>query len=227
MAPYTKTLTPPDPALSLTTPDGLRYWRYDPGPTIGCQASVLTEDASIYLGVYGGMGRDGYQSFLFGYQGTRIGFMNSEVRDGYPVPNDPNPADEDPQNNTGYWRIRFLGTPVYDVSVLYERGPDGRLMRDDRQAYRLKPAGTPRNPYVTGLSWADYDAGKRDKFPSQQVQDQMLALLPWLFNGYLGDLRALQPEWSKFHDNGQPIKKIRMRLDEAVLADLQAGRYIA
>ena len=57
MSKYTKTLSPPDGEAWLETADGLKYWLHDPGPTIGIQRSIITEDPSIEMHVCGGGGQ--------------------------------------------------------------------------------------------------------------------------------------------------------------------------
>ena len=77
--------------------------------------------------------------------------------------------------------------------------------------------------YVTGLTWSDYEAGQRDRFPSWQVQAEMLALWPTLFEGFFGDLPSLHFGWP----DARAKTRTRMVFGKALQKELAAGLWLA
>ena len=226
---YTKTLSPPEGEAWLETVDGLKYWLCDPGPTIGIQGSVLTEDPSVFMHVYAGGGRDSYSTYLFCYEGTRIGFTDYEIVGGWPMQPPPKSAsdlEEGRRNGRYILRIRTVGMPVDDPSFNRFRDDDGKLRKDEDGHYIWNRNADPKTMYVTGLTMADYMAGKRDKFPSRQIQDEMLLIWADLYEGLKGRL-----VWEKYLDartfaDGSPKPLPEMRFDERVLKQFASGELI-
>ena len=229
MSKYTKTLSPPEGEAWLETVDGLKYWLYHPGPTIGIQGSVLTEDPSVFMHVYGGGGRDSYSTYLFCYKGTRIGFTDYEIVGGWPMQPPPTSASdlEEVRRNGRYilW-IRTVGMPVEDPSFNRFRDDDGKLRKDEGGHYIWNRHADPKTMYVTGLSMADYMAGKRDKFPSRQVQDEMLLIWADLYEGLMGRLRWEKSVAYRTFADGSPKPLPEMRFDERVLKQFASGELI-
>ena len=229
MSKYTKTLSPPEGEPWLETVDGLKYWLYHPGPTLGIQRSVLTEDPSVFMHTYAGAGRDSRPDHLFCYKGTRIGFVDYEIMDGWTMPLPPiSESDREEVRRKGryvLW-IRTVGMPVYDPSWNYFRDAEGQLRKDEDGHYIWNRNADPKTMYVTGLSMADYMAGKRDKFPSRQIQDEMLLIWANLYEGLKGRL-----VWEKYLDartfaDGSPTPLPEMRFDERVLNQFASGELI-
>jgi hypothetical protein len=229
MSKYTKTLSPPEGETWLETVDGLKYWLYHPGPTLGIQLSVRTEDPSIFMHAYGGGGRDSYPAYLFCYKGTRIGFADYEIVDGLPIPTPPKSAgdrDEGRRKGTSIRRIFTVGIPVYDPSWNYFRDENGALRRDENDNFVWNRKADSKAQFVTGLSWADYKAGKRDKFPSRQIQDEMLVIWADLFAGLVGRLRWEKNLDARTFADGSPRPIPEMRFDERVLEQFESGELI-
>ena len=229
MSKYTKTLSPPEGEPWLETVDGLKYWLYDPGPTIGIQGSVLTEDPSAFMHIYGGGGRDHRPNHLFCYKGTRIGFVDYEIMDGWTMPLPPiSESDREEVRREGryvLW-IRTVGMPVYDPSWNYFRDENGALRKDEGGHYIWNRHADPKTMYVTGLSMADYMAGKRDKFPSRQVQDEMLLIWADLYEGLWGRLNWEKSLAIRTFADGSPTPLPEMRFDERVLKQFASGELI-
>lgn len=105
MVEYSTNLTPPANAPIMQAPGFLSYWLDLPGPTIGCQASVLTEDPTISLHVFRRGGRDDLGAYLFRYKGTQIGFLTHDLQDVWQVHAKPRDEDLDEavpeKSNTG------------------------------------------------------------------------------------------------------------------------------
>jgi hypothetical protein len=229
MSKYNKTLSPPEGEPWLETVDGLKYWHYDPGPTIGVQNSVVTEDSSIFMNVYGGGGRDSYSSHLFCFKGTRIGFANYEVVDGRPIPPPPPSAADDEErrlNGKLIWRLMTVGLPVCDPSWLYFRDEYGKLRKNGNDNYIYNRNADLRTEFVTGLSWADYQAGKRDRFPSRRIQEEMLLIWANLLEGMKGRLRWEKSLPYRTFADGSPTPLPEMRFDERVLKQFASGELI-
>lgn len=232
---YDKTLAPPDERQCLTTPEGLRYWEAKEGGRRGLFSSVLTEDPSISMHIYSiGEREDFYFAYLFRYRGTAMGFLRKRVDGGRPHwDSNPEPDVLDEATNTLVMPVCFIGTPVCDEAAGYERGPDGEFVRmtnrgdlTSHDGYRLKPRHARTGYYVTGLGWGDYDSGKRDRFPSWQVQSEMLALWPFLFEGLNGAFRPLRPGWTGRAENGKLIPAPRMVFGKRLQEELTAGLWL-
>ncbi len=229
MSKYTKTLSPPEGEAWLETVDGLKYWLYEPGPTEGIQGSVLTEDPSVFMHTYAGGGRDDRPNHLFCYRGTCIGFVDYEIMDGWTMPVPPKSAsdrEEGRRNGTYILRIRTVGMPVYDPSWHYFRDEDGKLRRDENGRYIWNRYADPKTMYVTGLSMADYKAGKRDKFPSRHIQEEMLLIWADLFEGLSGRLRWEKSLDARTFADGSPVPLPEMRFDERVRNQFASGELI-
>ena len=186
MPDYKKTLTPPDGQAFLETPDGLKYWLVRHGPSPGLQQSVLTEDESIALHVYGGS-RERGATYLMCYKGFQIGFFCHDESQGYFPWRDKEP-ELDQANNIVTVVVTGIGTPVWDeASTLVPDGKGGQKV--DLRARRRGEG------YVTDISFDDYNDGKRTQFESSEQQGEILALLPHLLSGQVINLARLRPGW--------------------------------
>lgn len=210
MGDYVKTLTPPEGLPFLETADGLKYWRVDHGPKLGCQQSVLTEDASISMHEFGG-GRERGPTFLFNFKGFKTGFFCQDSNQGhYPWWDLPFEADKDA--NTVTFVVSGIGTPVWDEEATMI--PDGKGGVKADIAARARGEG-----YVTGLTFKDYNEGKRTKFESREQQDAMLKIMPDLFTGLMGNLRHLEP-------GARQGPKRLMRLSDQLAREVEVGELI-
>ena len=226
---YEKRLSPPEGEPWLETRDGLKYWLVKREPTIGLKTSVLTEDPGISMHSYGGGGREDYGSFLFCYKGFQIGFIDHELGEAcWPLPPERHPEDVEEGLRTGtvIIRITAVGTPVFDPSAFYVRDEDGRPIKDGEGHYIRDPAYKRGSEYVTGLSWEDYRAGKRDRFRSRRQQEEMLSIWPDLFTGMRGQLAILRPGARKMLPNGRPVPKRVMRFSDEVIRQFETGELI-
>ena len=114
-----------------------------------------------------------------------------------------------------------------DAAAPYRRGEDGKLLRGEGWSHVKKPPGDRVETWVTGLTGEDYLQGKRDRFPSWQVQTEMLALWPYLLEGLWGDFRRLRPGWTGRAENGRLIPVQRMRFGQALQRELTGGLWLA
>ena len=188
-------LEPPDGVPTLQSGD-LEYWLVEYPPSPGRQLSVQTSDPSISLHSYGG-GREEGLSHLFCYKGFRIGLLLDRPDDAV-LPMPQRRAEQDLERGVFISTISQIGAPVMDVTRLWLRDPMGLPVLDARGQPRLDPEKTRSGAqFVTGLSWRDYNAGKRDRFQSKEQQEAMLALLPDLLVGLLGGLKQLAPDAPK------------------------------
>ncbi|QQM33135.1 hypothetical protein JET14_22045 (plasmid) [Martelella lutilitoris] len=226
---YEKRLSPPEGEPWLETRGGLKYWLVDRQPTIGLQISVLTEDPSISMHRYGGGGREDYGSFLFRYKGFQIGFMHHELgEECWPLPPKSLPEDSEEGRRTGTYIIRItaVGTPVFDPSAFYVRDENRRPIKDGEGHYIRDRAYKRGSEYVTGLSWEDYRAGKRDRFRSRQQQEEMLSIWPDLFTGMWGRLKDLKPGARKTLPSGRKMPIAAMRFSDEVIRQFETGELI-
>lgn len=191
----TAILQPPEGVPTLRVGD-LEYWLVEYPPTPGRQLSVQSSDPTISVHSYGG-GREEGLSHLFCYKGFRIGFLLDRPDDAI-LPMPQYRPEQDPQRGTVTRTISHLGAPVMDATRLWLRDPLGLPLLDDRKQPRLDPEKTHAGmQFVTGLSWRDYNAGKRDKFETIEQQEATLSLLPDLLAGLLGGLKQLSPDVPK------------------------------
>ena len=84
--------------------------------------------------------------------------------------------------------ITGIGTPVWDEAASLTQDSKGHD-KVDIQARRRGEG------YVTGITFNDYNEGKRERFQSHVQQGEMLELLPHLFTGMAMNLRRLEPGW--------------------------------
>lgn len=230
MSKYNKSLNPPAGEPFLETPDGLKYWRVSYRRSPGLLGSVLTEDPSIAMHSYAPAGPGGpYSSYLFSYKGTNIGFITHPFDGAIPLIGEmPEPISV--ENRISCKLIRAVGAPVYDDSYLYKKDKKGELIKDGNGEFVKKNWLGNDKPntdemWVTGLNWAEFGEGKRDKFPSRQIQDEMVMLWPALFNGF-NELREMSPGYNELLPDGSRAWRARMRFDEGVLKQFESGELI-
>ena len=116
--------------------------------------------------------------------------------------------------------------PVEDPSFNRFRDDDGKLRKDGGGHYIWNRHADPKTLYVTGLTMAAYVAGKRDKFPSRRVQDEMLLIWADLYEGLKGRLRWEKSVAYRTFADGSPTPLPEMRFDERVLNQFASGELI-
>ena len=211
MSKYSKSLAPPDGEPFLETSCGLKYWLvYDLGPKRGLLSSVLTEDPEVSMHVYGG-GRERGDTYLMCYKGFQFGFFCMDSNYGEYPWWDVEP-EFDKAANTVTLTITGIGTPVWDEAATMV--PDGAgNFKVDIMARRRGES------YVTGLSFNDYNAGKRTKFQSRQQQDDILRILPDMFVGLEGNLK-------KMRVGSRPGPKRLVRFSTKLSQEIRRGNLI-
>ena len=234
MSKYSKSLHPLDGEAFLETPDGLKYWLVSNKRSPGLMSSVLTEDPSIAMHHYAPAGPGGpYDSYLFSYKGTNIGFIDHPFDGEIPLTAKMAGKKTPPisfEDRISSMLIFAVGAPVYDRSYGYKKDANGEFIKDRNGRFvRMNSFWDGKPDYskmwVTGLNWLQFGQGQRDKFPSLQIQDEMVALWPALCDGF-SKLREMEPNYTGILPDGSPAWRARMRFDESVLKQFESGELI-
>lgn len=184
------------------TSTGLRYWKQSIGDGRYCVKRVVTEDSSIFMERYSG-NRDQAPTNLFAYKGFKIGFLFHKNPEQY-LPNRVE-VQENLGKSEGITTVKStitaIGAPVWDFMSLVERDDQGySVFRDDGLPKLDKTLSSP-TAHTTGISWDEYNQGKRTKFPSESIRREMMEIWLPLASALMDDTMALS-EKKSFQDVG-------------------------
>ena len=208
-----------------TLANGLRSWvEYtslnDPGPRV----IHKTEDPSIFLEGYPGLGRENLGCDLLHFKGDRVGVSTHAIRNNaYDLP-DKSAGKfiaSDGKENVIY-EILHVGCPVFDFSRIYFLDEQGKLpsWRHRERNFRFNKL----EGFVTPLTWEAYNAGKRDTFSSRENLEEAILILPQLLIGRHQGMIGPRPNHPKYTEECEKDALRKFPLSSGVIEEIQAGR---